>query len=69
MPEITRHWRVSGPDDSRSFNIAQVKRKAALQIVRDFAYSEFTKRTSPISHNIIKADEYGVCGYSSMTVS
>jgi len=65
---ITRYWTVTGHDDSRSFNLMQVKRKAALQIVRDFAYSEYTKRLSSISHEVIEANECGVRGYSTMEV-
>ena len=65
---IARHWKVTGTNESRSFNLMQVKRKAGLQIARDFAYSEYTKRLSSISHKIIEADEYGVTGYSSMKV-
>lgn len=65
---ITRYWKVTGTDESRSFNLMQVKRKAALEIVRDFAYSEYTKRVSSISHVVIKDDEFEVNGYSTMDV-
>jgi len=66
--KITRYWKVTGGDESRSFNLMQVKRRAALQVVRDFAYSEYTKRLSSISHTVIEANEYGVTGCSTMEV-
>lgn len=66
--KITRHWKVTGSDESRPFNLMQVKRKAALQVVRDFGYSEYTKRLSSISHKVIEADEHGATGYSTMWV-
>jgi hypothetical protein len=46
----------------------QVKRKAALQLAREFAYSKYTKRLSSILHKVIEADEYSVSGYSAMDV-
>ncbi len=59
---------VTGLDQDRSFNLTQVKRKAALMLVRDFAHSEYKERVSHIEHIVIKAEEYQVIGVSEMEV-
>ena len=66
--EIITYWQATGSDNSLSFNLMQVKRKAALQLAREFAYSKYTKRLSSILHEVIEADEYSVSGYSAMDV-
>ena len=66
--KIITHWKATGSDNSLSFNLMQVKRKAALELAGEFAHSKYTKRLSSILHKVIKADEDSVSGYSEMNV-